>query len=510
MPTRLLDVQAFRGSRDIRLLALADHHETCSYVALSHCWGPPSKRPIITTSTNIANNSRRISFYDLSLTFKDAVKLTIDLGQKYLWIDSLCIIQDNPDDWLREATNMSAVYGNAIFTLSALSSSDSTQGCRVGNPRATTHERRFFDFDSGPHRIRMFEKKIVEWHEEYGDDTYRHGEHGPNPLRGRAWTLQERELSTRNIFFSQNLVLWECKEAKGSSELPWHEVKPVDDFRPWPIRSFLGESVLPGGPVAWRDRWYELMEDYMSRQLTKGSDKLPALGGLAQTFQKKLPPSDYLAGIWTEHLPHALLWRMTDKSDAQRSTTYRAPSFSFLSLDGPMSYESQMLTNLGGETRWEDNQKDFVSTDLEVLSSTIELNGVDRFGAVHRASLALRGRVLQVRLKLQDEEEEEVHQWNVLGTSDGSISGAFFPDVAGELHADTPAWCIAVRPESEQSYIPIPYSISENFGPDAALIMGLALQRDDEKVDTFRRVGLIRWMKRSAFDGGDLTEFTLV
>ncbi|KAH4423002.1 hypothetical protein HBH92_022430 [Parastagonospora nodorum] len=482
MPTRLLDVQAFRGSRDIKLVTLTGHDATSSY------------RPMITTAANLAINRRRISFYDLSLTFKDAVKLTIDLGERYLWIDSLCIVQDDPDDWLHEAGKMSAVYGNAIFTLSALSSSDSTQGCRVANPRAITHERRFFDFDSGPYRIRMFEKEIVKWHEEYGDDTYRHGEHGPNPLRGRAWTLQERELSTRNIFFSQNL----------------HEVKPVDDFRPWSMRNVLGESVLPEGPVALRDRWYELMEDYMSRHLTQGSDKLPALGGLAQNFQKKLPSSDYLAGIWTEHLPHALLWRMTDASNAQRSTTYRAPSFSFLSLDGPMSYESQMLTNYGVGDRWEDDRRDFASTDLEFLSSSIELNGVDRFGAIRRASLAFRGRMLQVRLKLRDEEEDNVHQWNVLDTSDGSMSGAFFPDVGGEFLADTPAWCIAARPEPEESYIPIPYLISERLGPDAALVMGLALQRDDGNVDIFRRVGLIRWMKRSAFYGVKLTKFAMV
>ncbi|KAH5487174.1 hypothetical protein HBI52_239710 [Parastagonospora nodorum] len=465
---------------------------------------------MITTAANLAINRRRISFYDLSLTFKDAVKLTIDLGERYLWIDSLCIVQDDPDDWLHEAGKMSAVYGNAVFTLSALSSSDSTQGCRVANPRAITHERRFFDFDSGPYRIRVFEKEIMKWHQEYGDDTYRHGEHGPNPLRGRAWTLQERELSTRNIFFSQNLVLWECKEAKGSSELPWHQVKPLDDFRPWSMRNVLGEGVLPDGPVALRDRWYELMEDYMSRHLTQGSDKLPALGGLAQNFQKKLPSSDYLAGIWTEHLPQALLWRMTDASNAQRSTTYRAPSFSFLSLDGPMSYESQMLTNYGVGDRWEDDRRDFASTDLEFLSSSIELNGVDRFGAIRRASLAFRGRMLQVRLKLRDEEEDNVHQWNVLDTSDGSMSGAFFPDVGGEFLADTPAWCIAARPEPEESYIPIPYLISERLGPDAALVMGLALQRDDGNVDIFRRVGLIRWMKRSAFYGVKLTKFAMV
>lgn len=273
VPTRLLDVQAFNVSKDIKLVTLNGHDAAVNYVALSHCWGPSSKLPMTTRTNNLTQRSQRIAFFDLSLTFKDAVKLTRDLGQRYLWIDSLCIVQDDPEDWLREASKMGRVNGNALFTLSALSSVDSTRGCRVANPRATTHDHRFFDFDSDPYRIRLFERSIHKWYEEYGDNTYQHGNYGRNPLRRRAWTLQERELSTRSIHFSQNLVLWECKTLKASSELPWHEVKPMDDFQPWPTRDFTEESLSTDGPVLVRDRWYELMEDYMSRLLTKGTDK---------------------------------------------------------------------------------------------------------------------------------------------------------------------------------------------------------------------------------------------
>jgi hypothetical protein len=143
-------------------------------------------------------------FSDLSSTFTDAANHARSLGQRYLWIDSLCIAQEDLDDWQSEASKMASVYGSALYTLSALSSADSTQGCCVAAPSTLKIYRRFFDFDTGVYGIRLFEKGIKIWHEEYGDDTYRHGEFGSNPLRGRAWTLQERELSMRNIHFSRD------------------------------------------------------------------------------------------------------------------------------------------------------------------------------------------------------------------------------------------------------------------------------------------------------------------
>jgi hypothetical protein len=73
----------------------------------------------------------RISINDLSRTFQDAVRITRELGERYLWIDSLCIIQDDEDDWAREAALMAEVYRNSYCTLTGLSSKDSTEGCRL-------------------------------------------------------------------------------------------------------------------------------------------------------------------------------------------------------------------------------------------------------------------------------------------------------------------------------------------------------------------------------------------
>jgi hypothetical protein len=212
---------------------------------------------------------KRVNFSDLSRTFQDAVKLTRQLGQRYLWIDSLCIIQDCEDDWVIEAASMAAVYGNSIFTIFALSSHSSAGGCRVNAQNTPMKASRYCDINTGAGRIRLFESAPQQWHIEYGDDTYKHGKYSiHNPLRTRAWTLQERELSVRGIHFSANMVLWECRTTKASSEIPWESLAPPDDFRPWPIRNKPTESIEVGGSVLLRDRWYELTEDFSSRFLS--------------------------------------------------------------------------------------------------------------------------------------------------------------------------------------------------------------------------------------------------
>jgi hypothetical protein len=497
----------------------SEKNVSVKYVALSHCWGQASQRPLITTTSNLAQHSHHIPFLDLPQTFKDAVELTLQLCQRYLWIDSLCIVQGDAEDWALEASRMASVYGNALVTLSALSSIDSKQGCRISNPQATTHDRRFFDFDSGPHRVRIFERGIREWHEEYGDDTYRHGRYGKNPLRTRAWTLQERELSTRNMHFSENLVLWECKTLKASSEIPWDNQKPMDDFQPWPMRAYVDESSSSDGSLIVRDKWYELMEDYMARNLTNGQDKLPALSGLAQSFQRKIPSSQYLAGLWADHLPRALLWRLglpNTATNAHRSIPWRAPSWSFPSVDGNMSYESQRLYSSGGP-RPEGTPDDYRPMGLHILDCKIQFTSPDVYGAMSKAELLLHGKIAQLSVRKQRTKDcGDVHTsadpWETLETTHGSTAGAIYFDVRDDCIGCTQIWCLPVCSDPSDSVVVNPYTTfsAEAGDQKVATVMGLTLRKANDLSDTFHRVGMFRWMERSFFDSIPISELRLV
>ena len=228
LPTRLLDLRAFGTDQDIKLVSLDSWYDQereaqqvqPEYITLSHCWGPPEHRPITTTKASLGDRMSRIPIDDLSNTFRDAVNIARTLGARYLWIDSLCIIQDDGDDWAKEAALMAEVYGQSLCTLAALDSRNSTEGCKIVSDIQNMGS--FLDIDNAnshdmlyPGRIRIFEGEPRQWHEEYGDNPYRHADYGNHPLRTRAWTLQERELSRRNIHFGENSNVVGMSRTKG-------------------------------------------------------------------------------------------------------------------------------------------------------------------------------------------------------------------------------------------------------------------------------------------------------
>jgi hypothetical protein len=126
LPTRVLDVGDGSSTDRIRLFEPGDiTHER--YIALSHCWG--ELQLPTTTTANISQRKTSINFKELSKTFQDAVVVTRTMAVRYLWIDSLCICQDDLRDWEREAAKMASVYSNAYLTISATGAKDGTVGC---------------------------------------------------------------------------------------------------------------------------------------------------------------------------------------------------------------------------------------------------------------------------------------------------------------------------------------------------------------------------------------------
>ncbi|KAJ2974752.1 hypothetical protein NUW58_g8556 [Xylaria curta] len=121
VPTRLLDV-SLSNPRLVHSGSLPID----SYAALSHCWGPI--QPLRTLHNNVESHAKGMSLASLPKTFQDAVRVTRYLDLRYLWIDSLCIIQDDDEDWSREAAKMAAYYSGAQVVISASSSDGSSEG----------------------------------------------------------------------------------------------------------------------------------------------------------------------------------------------------------------------------------------------------------------------------------------------------------------------------------------------------------------------------------------------
>jgi len=125
LPTRVLDLSDCHGPVNLRLYEPSPS-EGAKYVALSYCWGKLGN--LTTTMANIAGRKCGISWDLLPNSFRDAVTITRGLGMRYLWIDALCIIQDDKSDWEREAAKMGQVYENAFLTIAADGAEDPTRG----------------------------------------------------------------------------------------------------------------------------------------------------------------------------------------------------------------------------------------------------------------------------------------------------------------------------------------------------------------------------------------------
>jgi len=126
LPTRVLDVGVEGRSHDIKLITLGT--EEVKYIALSHCWGD-SRSILTTTKLTLKPRQQNIEFNDLPRTFQDAVQITRALDVRYLWIDSLCIVQDDEDDWQVESGRMAEIYLGSYLTVAATGSADSSGGC---------------------------------------------------------------------------------------------------------------------------------------------------------------------------------------------------------------------------------------------------------------------------------------------------------------------------------------------------------------------------------------------
>ena len=352
---------------------------------------------------------------------------------RYLWIDSLCIVQDDERDWEFQASRMASIYSCSLCILCALSSRNSTQGCRVnGQKQRFSGMERYCDIDLDGLRVRFFTGDPSHWHSECS-----------GPLNSRAWTLQERELSRRKLYFSENMLLWECSPLKGSSELPWrHDIFSSEPVI-YPVLDNYSEGLAPGGTARLRGRWYTLAEDYSGRLITKETDRLPALAGLARKYQDSFSFSNYIAGIWALHLPGALLWR--SRGESRRPVHCRSPSWSWTSIEGSISYDSQRSDTYEQEVH-------VAEYSAKVISHGCRIRGSDPYGSIEDAWLTLRARLAHVQLTerpaVPKENSPVRYDRQQLVNADGSSIGVFFPDVGSEVRSIDRIYCLSIRKEA--------------------------------------------------------------
>jgi hypothetical protein len=248
------------------------------YVALSHCWG--GLQPLQTTKSSINERKDGIKWDSLPAVFQDAVTVTRRLRLDYLWIDSLCIVQDDIADWEEESSKMASIYENAYLTIAAASSRNGQASFLEAK-----HSNEFdplivkFRHPNGQrHLLKARRRNTCGHHWEDGLER-------KDPLDWRAWVLQERDLSTRMVIYTSAEVQWRCKK-----------IKACECQNDWDVTNLSTVHHIQHAPDAYL-AWQHLIQEFTKRILTVESDKLPAVAGLA-TKVHKMTGSPYFAGIW--------------------------------------------------------------------------------------------------------------------------------------------------------------------------------------------------------------------
>ncbi|KAK2755793.1 het domain-containing protein [Colletotrichum kahawae] len=347
LPTRVIDVGS--GEDDIRL------HETGQsigvYACLSHPWG---KRPLVRTlKDNFSQFKCGIPWSTLPRTFQDAIDFARRLGLQYIWIDSLCIIQDDPLDWQKEAAQMANIYQHAYVTLAASKATDSSRGLYTSSsdPKYQAQQLSLVnDVDDTDFPLQVCSDLI---HIDGFFDFF--------PISRRAWVYQERLLSARVVHFAGAEVNWECNSARncecgqisaGASVLPdkihfagslaelngkfkgkdrelaeaasdSSDMKP--DYSKFSI-SLLQSPQWGQSVKAWR----QAVKQYAQLNLTFSKDRFPALAGIAKMWNPQYQ-DQYFAGLWRDSIHLDLLWLVY--KPGRRPDECRAPTWSWASLE---------------------------------------------------------------------------------------------------------------------------------------------------------------------------------
>jgi hypothetical protein len=491
LPPRVIDLGPVDGPLSPYLLVSEGNHGF--YATLSHRWGPKEFPPLVTTTENFREHKEGIPLLELPASFRDAMILTRSLGLQYLWIDSLCIIQDSPSDWAAQSVLMASIYGQGHINISAAAASNSHEGifqsrtipqqsCRIPyqSKYMTTKGEIFMrapltSYLPGNEFNHIFNSS---------ENVY------TDPLFTRAWVLQERMLSPRNIHFGAGELLWECQtltayesRTKSTPEGPDADLKrmlaPKESNREtssgWFTRNI-------------HARWLEVVGAYSRLDLSYETDKFPAISGLAHEFQRQTG-DEYLAGLWKSDLHRSLLWRPAGVDNLsipsnllrRQPKQWRAPSWSWASWDGYIN---------GSLAIWHQRVK--YKHDIFILEAGIVPAEDDVMGRLKGGHIRVRGLWNQVRLGrkglaafrivLEGDAPNFPGQFALLDEPDETNRGSRYAPVSELTGSIFDCVQIGIWNDHQPS--------DEFYQKSDDTLWGLLLQPSEDRIDCYCRVGV--------------------
>ena len=464
-PSRLIAV----GNNDSEVRLCEFVHKP-NYLTLSHCWGR-EEMPLKLTLSNKTSLCHHIPADKLSPTFRDAVAFTRILktvGVDFLWIDALCIVQDSAEDWERESAIMGDIYGNGLCNLAASTGSDGTTGLFPANDTWFSHT---CVVKAGPASC-LDGSFSIRNTEILCDSATAHVR--DKLITSRAWCVQERILSKRILHFAKHQVVWDCRTFLAREQDPTclldnKGYKFSDDKRNINYNITEHETCRKGGvdPNIFElyRQWMNVVRTFTRCNLTRHTDKLKAISGLARKFHESLGPNEeYVGGLWKHYLYLHLLWDGSAGRTNFRWKEYRAPSWSWASFEGSV-YNHR--TN-----------SEAITTCTSLVRASTEQKHVkaDPYGALSSAILFIEGPLLKLRLGLSGSKQYLVPTFSTESGTHFSLSQGFLVNldfnVSGIDIMD--AHCLVV--------------IQETF-PHKTQLAGLILVRQETVKGQYIRIG---------------------
>lgn len=422
------------------------------YACLSYCWGPDTHDVLRTNKDNIDQHLSAIPIKSMPKTIQDAVTVCRGLKIPYLWVDSLCIQQDNRHVWLEESSEMDLTYLNSYLTIAALEPAS----CKLG----------FLGRQS-------FSVKRPDFYE--CEDEGRWPD-PPRSLNGRGWCLQEEVLPNRRLCFNGEEMKWEClchRMCECGHQAWSHawEKEIYYEFGFGQLGAFLKRPLLPGVPPQiretdlvpistsrrrsqWlmssgrqheysltmtrtRELWRHLVSRYSKRALSHRTDKLVALEGMTRITLKAIEwedgaPDENLAGLWRKEIHFELAWHVRDSkvglldsgSHVDDQEEYYAPSWSWASTDRPVRYS---FSNIFYSRHSHLTPSAIERCELVEAECITERAGAST-GPVSRARIRLKGSLVAVELGMLEIKEGSTELNNKFGDRNVFPSHSDFPD----------------------------------------------------------------------------------
>lgn len=433
-PKRLVELDP--SSSTFRLVNVAVYQTPLKvprYVALSYVWG--AHQNLTTTAATLTRRLAPAPLADLPRTVRDACEVTILLGLRHIWIDALCIVQDDHAEKTVEIANMAAVYWGAWLQIAATRSRGADDGL-LPSPHHSTP-----DDVSRDHRLVMSACRSLKQNV-WDDHLLAH-----YPLLTRGWTFQERILARRCVHFTCLDLVWECKRARwfegpaaeGTSSTT--TITSINNLAGALLQCIRLAHDAPRDPALARTvpAWRQFVMSYSKRRLTDMDDRLLAISGIAGMLRGAALGRGYAAGLWADAMPFDLLWRCdVSSSDRLKETKARGPSWSWCSVDCGVDWPAaeakewtrppheDPLEYIGRGTYFEQGLE-----GVRVISVSVDAPaGV--FGQVHGGVVDLEARSVPVLVVRRDDDTwKRRHEtdWAIQAPGKGPGCLPYYPDM---------------------------------------------------------------------------------